>query len=357
MATPPRMRYWLIRLRDLNHPWFWCSVLGLALFGIAFREYRQHPEWLGRFNDDVQEPGSLSGTNSLLTPDEQAALADIGNSATLLAELGLQPLPFDQDVIEEEFNNTLLSALQELGTSNSASQLQRSTNDQTGSPFEPYLQQYRFAQAEGSATLLPPPPEGLNSVLETPLPPNQMLSASQGAAPAAQTSSPLEQALQRQVEQQAAQEEAAEANPSLDSAPNLPGQTPPWLIQRTLPGTNRRFILTTPEMSPVPGTTGYTPPSTLNLAPSAVTPTFGASPLPSAAAGSPNLAPAAIQSGAAINGGAASSGSVVAPVGGSTYAQPVQQSAPSFTVPRPNSYTGGGYINTFSDPAGFVDGP
>ncbi|HEY9761523.1 MAG TPA: hypothetical protein V6D07_03300 [Trichocoleus sp.] len=366
MAIPPPLRYWLIRLRALNRPLLWCSGLAIVLLALVLQEYRRHPEWLGQFEVHNSSPGQ-PGQNSTLSLEEQASIADIDTLSALYSDpslnpgLALPPNSANSDSIQPSQN--LLSLLQ-----TPTPEGQPATESKTpepsqslgapASPFATYLEQYRFLGRQPTT----PPTAGL----QTPsLLGSGALPGGSGMAQALPQStttlsqlSPLQQAVQQQYT--TAQRRGAPQTALVEETGTLRTGAPeagasslaPAILPATLPGTNQTFLRTTPQMSPLPGTTGYVPPATLQ-------PPAGssyASPSPVPASITPNLSPISPNLGSNSNGiNGNGTGRVLPPATGSLYSQPAAPPSATepFSVPRPpGSHTGGGYIYTFSDPNG-----
>ncbi|HEY9880595.1 MAG TPA: hypothetical protein V6D29_19210 [Leptolyngbyaceae cyanobacterium] len=373
MSIPPSLRYWLIRLRALNRPLIWCSGLALVLLTLVFQEHRRHPEWLGQFEVDNNSPGQ-PGQNSTLSLDEQGSIADIDTLSALYGDPDLNPSFSDRpnavnpDPVKPSEN--LLSLLQTptpqgQPTPNSDAAGAGQSPGAPVSPFATYLEQYRFLGR--AAQPAAPSTTGFQtpSLLASGVSPNGSgVIQAQTPAIVPPGLSPLQQALQQQYASSQRQEATQTTQPSTEgsvgtpSATGIPGagssSLPPAILPATLPGTNQTFLRTTPQMSPAPGTTGYVPPVTLSTQgspyPSSVAPASGVA---------PNLSPISPSLGSNLGGigsaGSSSSGSsgVLPPATGSLYSQPAAPAPEPSTVPRPaGSYTGGGYIYTFSDPNG-----
>ncbi len=379
MAPTPWFRALLNRLAFFTKPVPLVSSVFLVVLTIFLFEYRSHPEWFGAFSQDATGPNEdidLSG----LTPDEQAAAADIDNLALLLNDLGVTnngqtPSPDDQSADNSNVNAFLQDVL-------ASSQGTTEGNDNANNPFDEYLKQYRFP-GRGSQSTATPSVESTSSLFGSG---NTSSSTDASAAfnptAASASTNPLS-ALQQAMQEQGFAGFAGDRPLSLDTADTTPrrltnGSEPTatgTLAGSDLSGTSglstqssgllgAPFAITPtvptvgPQKSPPPGTTGYTPPASLgtlqtptgrnsnsNLFPSAV----GGSGLgvPSATPMTPNLNVPNID--------------VSAGTGTTPYA-PIPSAVPStgltttpspFSVPRPpGSYTGGGYINTFSDPLG-----
>lgn len=367
MAIPSQLRYWLIRLKALNRPVLWCPGLAVVLLAVVINEYRQHPEWLGRF--EVERGGASQAVpGSTLSPEEQANVADIDNLSALYSDLGLDPLlaePTSTTQAATEPSQDLLSVLQSAASPPSN---QPAAPEAAASPFSRYLEQYRLpgSSAPATSTLQGAGNRSIAPLLAAP--------ASGGALtePTASNSfsSPLQQAIQQLSGQQLLGQEfssgpvgsASNSNgrpgqnpsPSQSASPNFDsGSFAPGISPAILPGTNQTFLRTTPQMSPAPGTTGYVPPATLTLPGGP----YNASPPPGPASVTPNLSP--VSPGQPSNSGfqtPGTGGTALPPATGSLYDTPDTLASPApFSAPRPpGSYAGNGYIYTFSDPNGPV---
>lgn len=361
MAIPPQLRYWLIRLKALNRPVLWCSGLAVVLLAVVISEYRNHPEWLGRFEVEGDGP-SQAASGSTLSPDEQASVADIDNLSALYSDLGINPLlpeaaPVPQPAAEPSQN--LLSILQSATPAANS----EATPEAADSPFSSYLEQYRFPGSSASTSTAARTPGSLGSstLLSTALPTGPV--GAEASAPSS-LGSPLQRAIQQLSEQQLSSSPAnnlpSSSLPGQGSAPVLIRGSDsgsealvPGISPATLPGSNQTFLRTTPQMSPAPGTTGYVPPATLVLPGSP----YGAAAVPQAVPVTPNFSPTS--SGQPLDNGfatPATGGTVLPPATGSTYSTPEAVVSPApFSAPRPpGAYTGNGYIYTFSDPNGPV---
>jgi len=370
MAIPNSLRYTWARLQPFRLLLL-CSGLAVILLGIFIWQRRTHPEWSGLFQ--VQTPGpNQAANNSSLTPEEQAGIAEIDSLSVLLSDLPLDaeqaPDSLTGDLGEDGSlaDGSLLSALQASASPGSDGQNEASSQ----SPFAAYLDRYDFANrgatgSNGSSVSNPfdATPESSQEPAASLLNlSNLFRSGGNGAASTTATAmSPLQHAINQQAmtrRAQAGRETAEpEATEGSGTTSTLPGVTTAEPAPVPLP-----MIPTTPQMSPPPGTTGYTVPSTLNLSPpEASTNTNAYTNL------FPNTPSATGGASGRTTGGIApvSPGNGVGPSGlpspnntGTTYNQPdarLQEASP-FAVPgAPGSRTGGGYIYTFSDPNGPVD--
>lgn len=328
MVLPSAVRYQMVRLsalsRPLRRPVVWGTLATLGLLAVVVPQYLQNPAWLSQYDSDVDsavvDPGAELGA---LSNEDLADLAEIDNLALLLNQL--QPV-----------TATALDA----PTADSAPlALPEATPEPEGAnPFAQYLERSQFRvspAANGSSER--------NAGASTPAPGQPQSRPNEDAA-ATQQLSPLQQALNNRAIA------APASTPETDSTAEAPtsGLTPPpWMVEGSLPGVDQRFIRTTPQMSPPPGTTGYTAPPGLAPSPVTAAPAQGA------------IAPAGLDLDFAAP--------VVAPVGGevrspqpsafdNNLTAPAQPAPALFSAPRPPGvYTGNGYINTFSNPSGPVD--
>ena len=200
--------------------------------------------------------------------------------------------------------------------------------------------------------------------------PNNFLESSQFET-SAQKPHPLGLALERRSlsntsaiqspppdQRQATSEETSEGTMANDETAirNFTGQ--PEIIEGTIPGSNLTFIRTIPDMSPPPGTTGYTPPPALNLSPATLSSGNAFTNLTAPQAASPSSGIPSLTSGQSgltgDTGGVGVPSSVLPPTTGTQLQPQIEgltfEESP-FSVPRePGRYVGGGYINTFSNP-------
>lgn len=364
MAIPPPLRYWLIRLRALNRPLLWCSGLAIVLLALVFQEHRRHPEWLGQFEVDSTSPGQPS-QNSTLSPEEQGSIADIDTLSALYSDPNLNPSSSDRPAATNsdpaQPSKDLLSLLQTPAPPDKAVTGSTPPLGAPVSPFATYLDQYRFLGRDAQPTAQ------TQSGLQSPLLIPGLSSGSSGMAQAQPMTplpqvNPLQQALQQQFATNQGQGTGTTQTATVEGTGALrtsgisqteASSLPPAILPATLPGTNQTFLRTTPQMSPLPGTTGYVPPATLT------SPVGNPYALPGPAPATrvtPNLSPISPNLGSNAGGTSNSgTGGVLPPTTGSLYSQPTAPTpAPDpFTVPRPpGSHTGGGYIYTFSDPNG-----
>ncbi|TVQ07659.1 MAG: hypothetical protein EA368_13585 [Leptolyngbya sp. DLM2.Bin27] len=311
--------------RPLRRPAVWGSLAMLGLLAVVVPQYLQNPQWRSEYEPATASP-SVDPTTDLggLSSQDLADLAEIDNLAQLLNQL--QPVTS--------------SALDRPNADAASLALPQATPEPAAaSPFAAYLERSRFrfspapSGAPGAGATLPGTQPGQLSLLSP--------------SAAAETPSPLQQALNQRLNP--ASESSASPEPSRTAVGLAPsGLTPqPWMVEGSLPGVDQRFNRTTPQMSPPPGTTGYTPPPGLAPSPATAAPAAGA------------IAPAGLNLDFAAP--------VTAPVGGTVrspqpsafdnnLAAPIQPSPAPFSAPRPPGvYTGNGYINTFSNPSGPVD--
>ncbi|MGP1371321.1 MAG: hypothetical protein ACTS3T_00730 [Almyronema sp.] len=335
MALPPSIRYLFARLQPAAQPVVWGPVLVLTLLGVVFWEYRNHPEWLAGFEIDRQSP-SVQLPETELTLDEQAALAQVDSLDVLLADLDASTPAIQPDTPEASLFNQL--------TKIADSEPLRTNN------YSPYNSNPAQPRPVSPPSTLDNPARSTASALN--------LSALLGTETAAEPSQAS--ALQTALSRLPTQTENSEGRSPASSA-TQPSTAPDRIANTdaaasaTLPGTRPgvgpiRFIPTTPSMSPPPGTTGYTPPATLNLAPNNY---------PGGNAYTNLTTPALpqVQSGFDNLPNRAATTPVLPPSASNLYSQPqvpqVPQNTVPFSVPRPpGAYLGGGQIQTFSNPLG-----
>lgn len=377
MSIGNSLYYLGLRLRPLAKPIVWCPALVVTLMGILLWQYRVNPEWSGQF--DVE--GSTPGTGTLLPEGEVLTDAetigatseelDSGRSGFMgfLEDLGLLGTPSSEEVAGTEPEDQVVvdSLLSLLTDPESASEegAEEGLNRQLSGRRDPFAEYIEAYSLPGAVTPSSPrsstSPGGLgdlSSILNLLNPPSSQQDALSSNTPGNAGSTgvtPLERSLNRRteteangsldrdaaIEGEASGEEGQSANVAQGTAPNQA------VVRGNIPGQPFTFIRTTPQMSPPPGTTGYTPPASLDFTP------------PAQSTGGP-----AVPSG--VSGGRSSfqfqptpsNGSVTPslpnPNGVNSFAQPPQfNTVPPFSAPRPNSqYLGNGQIQTFSNPLG-----
>ena len=371
MENASGLRALFNRLRFLGRPLPLATTVGVVLLSVFVWDYLRHPEWFGAFDTTEAGPNEdldLSG----LTPEEQAAVSNIDNLTLLFRELGvesgavpaIQALP---DAADEEGTNAFLNETLALSRPNS-------TSSALGeSPFTRYLDQYRFSSNTPTANQIgsrsgdrlsdinPFRQPTRNERIQENQPYNPLSAALQNQAglssvAEAEEDTPLANELRSQST--GSRQNGATTADSTGQQSLPPGEFSSQTV--TIPGVDLPVLPTLPQMSPPPGTTGYTPPSTLELMP----PLPGSNrATPSSVPGTAPLAPARAGVPVAPAGGVpslntpqvdVSNGYVTpfTPVGPT--AAPIPTAAPTpFSVPRPpGSNIGGGYVNTFSNPSG-----
>lgn len=377
MALFSFFRSVLNRLSFLKRPIPLVSTIVVVMLGIFISEYIRHPEWFGTYSQEGSGPEDIDLSG--LTPEEQAAVADIDNLRLLLNDLGvesggipdIQALPEDEDGLQPQ--NSLLQDLLAIPEPTEGSSLSESSN-----PFDQYLNQYQFiGRSSQSAPQTDSGPS--NGTVSNSSGLSFFSNVPQGSN--SETSRPtrtsaLEQALQAQREAAATNSETAERMAE-DNGQSSAGDTPSSQVSGnrgtsqattgegsqsvTVPGVPFPVLSNSIQTSPPPGTTGYTPPAALQLTQptpgsnsAAGFPSGNPSTLNPSGAGIPNIPSAANTPGIRTPQVDVSNG-FVSPSVPSTPATPSVESTltPSpFAVPRPpGSYTGGGYINTFSNPS------
>ncbi|RZM77921.1 hypothetical protein [Leptolyngbya iicbica] len=359
------------RLRFFTRPLPLASTVGVLLLGVFVWDYLRHPEWFGAFEDDAvgpSEEADLSG----LTPEEQAAAAGLDSLTVLMNELGVEP-----------GNNPRIQALPEGDITNQSSFLNEvlalSQGNNSGSsiatsPFSDYLQQYQFGRnsrsTESTASNTGSQFSGISfnsfgrSSATERRPINPLAEALQnqaGLAGAVSTQSDSQLANELRSLSSSAQQTATTTGEG-ENATRENGQfnLPPGEFNSqitTIPGVDFPVLPTQPQMSPPPGTTGYTAPASLNLIPPL--PGTSTSTIPGSTLATPTSGFPGTASGTGVpnlnspNVDVSNGFTPYTPVGGSTATPTVAPPPPPFTAPRaPGVYTGGGYINTFSNPSG-----
>lgn len=392
MAPTTWFRYVLNRLSFFTKPLPLVSSLLVVILAVFVWEKASHPEWFGTYLEEEapSEGPDLSG----LTPQEQAAVADIDNLSVLLNDLGLvmdgpvglQAAP-EPEVLEDA--QGLLEQDLLAPSEPTEAELTRASSN----PFDQYLEQYQFRGGTPPAEL----PEAVSSFdVQSGVGLFQGLSQSNRSA----SVNPLQKALQEQSLLGTADAPASPftagstatetTNPEIsrqDTGPQtgLPRNTVPAVTDEgavsesgsgsasaqqnsqsvNVPGVSFPVLPATVQTSPPPGTTGYKPPAALGNpslpASNAAIPGFpvGGSSVPNPGAG------ANAGAGVPIVPTATSNPNLSVPqvnVGNNTL-QPIVPAAPTgnsvppvspsnFAVPRPpGSVIGGGYINTFSNPS------
>jgi len=314
------------------------------MVAIAGHQYLNHPEWLGPY--DASPPGgqtsrSASTPLALLLNQLQPTTSSLTNDPQTLDQLAAQnqvdlTLPAPEGPPD--------------GLTDGAAT--------PGSPFASYLESTRF-QVRQLPSYPIPEQRPLISPAETPVPGAETTGT--GPSPA----SPLERALGQQSYPATPSPQVGEddnATVSRDGEPPSPpasaaadSSPPPGSVETQATGAGQTLIPSIPAMAPAPGNTGYTLPRGLQGTPSPVLPP----PAPAAEfPGQLDLNPVgSISPGTAGNPGTTgNTAPVLPPPGGGGYIAPQPLPSPSpFTVPRPpGSYTGGGFVYTFSDPNGPV---
>lgn len=333
----------------VNRPLLWAGGAGVVLLAVAVVQYSRHPEWLGPFHRaDVGPSGSQRGD---LTAEEAASLADIDTLSLLQDQIPDSAAGSEATGSLTPEASSLLS-LEDLLTSGG------SISDPTTSPFADYLDQVRFDRPASANPVIPETAAG-GTTVDNPFLRDAPFST---AAPTREPSA-LQSALDQQFNppstsspgQPQSQATATDPVPSPstaeDEVPSSAAPTPfsPGLVQSTLPVSGQTFIRTSPQMSPPPGTTGYTVPSGLSPLPSVSTP-----PLPIGSPVVPDLSPDGLRGPSPSPGNFSSSANGLGlPPNTPTDGAAAPPGVAPFTVPRPpGSYTGGGYIYTFSNPNG-----
>lgn len=356
------------RFSRLARPAPLATTFGLLLLSIFIWQYSKNPEWFNSYSPNEEIPNSeidLSG----LSPAEQAAIADIDNLTVLFNELGIESggIPNIQVLAEEgkgpagTARDSALSLAQPSGAG---------ADNASRSPFAPYLEQYEFSvqmpnqnQASSSGNRL----TGFN--------PSPMGATANRADPYRFTN-PLTAALQSQASLSPSQSDRVsnplggnaagtprspqatntEATPTETTAPtsNYTGEFSSQTV--TIPGIEFPVLPTLPQMSPPPGTTGYTPPPTLELMPPLPGTNRSSSTFPS---GSSSLAPSSAGVPDLSNLTRTPNLNIPQVDVSNRYVTPYTPTVPAAATPQTatpapfstNRPQGSGYINTFSNPS------
>lgn len=261
MRSSTAFRYWLARLKPLLNPLTLIPVTVIVLMVVLIVEYGKNPgasQWEGIGADATDQQGD-------------SAEAQFDTLGRLLNEPQLGD--GGGDAAQEVMAGQADPASAEVGD---------------GEPFSAYLDEYRFGGRAGQANVSVPSPSQ-STRLASPTSSRRTASAvpqrGELSAAAATGESALSLAIGRLQGQPAANSidasrnaptaseasgTASSATASIDGAvpaselPNLP-TSQSGVVRGSLPGADIPFIRTTPNMSPPPGTTGYTPPASLDL--------------------------------------------------------------------------------------------
>ena len=354
------------RLRFFTRPLPLASAVGALLLGVFVWDYLRHPEWFGAFENDSSGPNEeidLSG----LTPEEQAAATGLDNLTALMNELGVEPgnTPRIQALPEGDITgqNSFLNEVLALAQGNNPS------SSSTTSPFSDYLEQYQFGRnslrLESSSSNARGRLGGIsfssvgNTTATEQRPINPLAEALQNQTGlAGATSMQPNSRLANELRLLSAPPQETAENPANEGGQTSlsPGEFNSQIV--TIPGVDFPVLPNLPQMSPPPGTTGYTPPASLELMPPLPGSATSSSPFPGTAAPASNSGIIGTPSaaGAPNSGVDVSNGYVTpyAPTGPSAAnsSTPTPIAPQPFTAPRaPGVYTGGGYINTFANPS------
>jgi hypothetical protein len=375
MSSPRRLpasfRYFKARLLSLSRPAVWMPALFLTLVGAFLLEYSTHPDWFG-YDEDNEGPNQ-SELGETLSPEDLSVAAEIDNLDVLSNDF-LTDAPRNGNQNNNQSNNqgesvaspnpepspTLSAGDRYLANQDNSVDLPGASNSRTPS-LDLFSDFFNPASRSGATAANTNNMNRGNGTGMT----NNVNDTSTA------TMSPLQQALNAQTAANAASESDSAENSANAPANNSTTQTTAGAESTTgladsstdallapLPAP-ASFIRTSSQMSPPPGTTGYTQPTVVNQAPlTAPAPT--GYPIVPPAAGVPNASGVAVPTNGYSNGYVP--GQVPqAGVGtfGPALSQPIEaqpsQFAPTpapFSAPRraPGRYLGNGEINTFSNP-------
>jgi len=361
------------RLRFFTRPLPLASAVGALLLGVFVWDYLRHPEWFGAFEEDGSGPNEEANLTGL-TSEERAAAAGLDSLTVLMNELGVEPgnNPRIQALSDEDSadQSSLLDGALALSQANN-----NSSSSIAPSPFADYLQQYQFGRNSLAPESSPNDAGGQFGSIRTnsfgnptatteqrsinPLAAALLNQSGLSGAVSSQSNSPLANEL-RSLSNNAPQVSETETEMTeKTTGENEQITLPPGEFSSqitTIPGVDFRVLPTLPQMSPPPGTTGYTPPASLDLMP----PLPGSTNSTSRTAATSNSGLTGTSLGTEMPNIDASNVDVsngyvtpYAPTGAGTTTAPVTPAVPQpFTAPRaPGVYTGNGYINTFANPS------
>ncbi len=368
----PQFRYIWARLSPLAHP----VVLTLGLFsllaGVFALEFVRNPNWYRAYDADGEVSANGDLVSSDLTPEEQAQVANIDNLSFLTNTIGSESAESEAALAGQQESATLLDQL--LANRSTPADRPTTADDST---LNRYLDRYAALELDS----IDPSTNIYRSIFESTSSGatnvnsdfSQLATLGQTQAEGAESSplinsSPLAQALQALIpgvtgtpaSDAQASAGAGEANSGFGTltADGTNTASDPFglnraLIPATLPGIPGTFLPTTPAMSPPLGTTGYTPPASLPLIPPLDTNLSNAYtnfPTIPRGAGLPPAANSNLDlSIPPVNNGVVSPLSTTVPASPSINS-PTLTPSPFAVQGIPGSYTGGGYINTFSNP-------
>ncbi|MGD1907839.1 MAG: hypothetical protein ACFB0C_17880 [Leptolyngbyaceae cyanobacterium] len=362
----PQFRYIWARLSPLAHPVVLASGLFALLAGAFALEFVRNPNWYRAYDPD-EENANGDLVSSDLTPEEQAQVADIDNLSFLTNSIGNESTEAGAASDAQSESITLLQQL--LGstaTDNAAANSENTLNrylDRYAAleldSIDPSTNIYRNLFESASSVEADPTAAQLNFSGQT------QAGASNGTPLI--NSNPLAQALQALIPggvgptaNAPAAERIGEDGTEVSELTAAGTAVDPFglngaLRPVTLPAIPGTFLPTTPDMSPPLGTTGYVPPASLPLIPPLNTNLGNAY---------TNLGVPTIPTGAGLPPAANSTLDLTVPTVNTGVVSPLSNTAPaspSINAPTltpspfavqgiPGSYTGGGYINTFSNP-------
>jgi hypothetical protein len=360
--TPASMRYLKARLSILKRPTFWAAASGLILSIFLVGEYLSNPQQYTGGNDPEAAtiPPNQNPLGTLPTQDTPASNSEIYET---LPELSNVPTQTSSDPQAAEGDRSPL--LQEFLLGRSAARVKPERSSQPSLFYSPSTSGTRRDRpAETKVPSLYPP---ASSPSPSGFPGSSLSSPTDALRPASTSPNPLQSALDRYSP--AASRPQASPNRSFSSSdtfgnsslaspdPANPSATqdslaPQDTAPRALPSSqfsSPQFSNPpyTPQLSPSPGTTGYTLPPSLRTSTPAPASSSNFQPVPGQI--TPQVAPAVPGQDSPPS---SSTGQAVYPESlplPTPAAQPVPS---SYSVPRevPGRSIGGGRINTFSNP-------
>ncbi len=244
------------RIQFLLQPRIWGSFSVLAVVGIFFWQFSEHPEW---FNLNAESISNLENAFNQLTPEEQSIAADIDSSQLLFNELNR-----NSSVIAPV--NTSISLGQDL-LKNARESAKKSESSANSNPILESILSGSSPETKPSVqNNTSTPANNLNSISnQSQMSPqsNPNLGLNQPTSPSAETQTPqtptsaLQQAMRNYLQTQATENPNLTA-PSNTTAESTPGSENP---SENIPKISTNY-LTNPNtaLNPVSGTTvGLTP--------------------------------------------------------------------------------------------------
>lgn len=361
--APASIRYLKARLNILKRPMVWAAASGLILSVFLVGKYLANPQqYMG--SNDLDATTNPPNQNPLGSLPNQNMPASSGELFETLPDLSTVPTPHSSDHQSSKSDGSGSPLLQEflLGRSSIAAQKDKPARSQSPPSSEARRDRPSKSQLPSLYSLDSP-------AIGLPISPlsGAAASSSSTSANGSTAINPLQSALERY----SSNESGSQSQPSFvrsltqSSAAPSSGASRLSVTEGSVSQGFRRqqesslqglpIPQFTPQLSPFPGTTGYTLPPTLrtstpNISPSSSNGNF--QPIPGQI--TPQTAPAmpgqSYDYGQLSYPGAAQT--TVAPIAQPSFAPSSQPISAPFSVPRaaPGRSMGGGQINTFSNP-------